>query len=84
MKLSITVTELDNEYIANCPELEINCYGEDKIDAVRRIKNVLQFYIASAQELGFDVEDFDAMVVEGVTHRTLINNMVIDTPPLIN
>jgi hypothetical protein len=68
MKLSIRVIELERECIANCPELEINCYGSDRNDAVRRIQNVLQFYISSAQELGFDVEDFDSMVVDGETH----------------
>ena len=65
MKLSITLMQLEDEYIASCPELEINCYGSDKGDAIRRIKNVLQFYIASAQELGFEVESLDTMVIEG-------------------
>ena len=65
MKLSITLMQLEDEYIASCPELEINCYGSDRTDAIRRIKNVLQFYIASAQELGFEVESLDTMVIEG-------------------
>ena len=65
MKLSITLMQLEDECIASCPELEINCYGSDRTDAIRRIKNVLQFYIASAQELGFEVESLDTMVIEG-------------------
>ena len=65
MKLSITLMQLEDEYIASCPELEINCYGSDRSDAIRRIKNVLQFYIASAQELGFEVESLDTMVIDG-------------------
>jgi hypothetical protein len=65
MKLSVQVIELDRECIANCPELEINCYGADRDDAIRRIQNVLQFYISSAQELGFDVESFDSMEIDG-------------------
>ena len=84
MKLSINIIELENEYIANCPELEINCYGIDKNDAVRRIKNVLQFYIASAQELGFDVEEFDTMIVEGEPNIPFSRHSVVSTPPLVH
>jgi predicted RNase H-like HicB family nuclease len=84
MKLSINIIELENEYIANCPELEINCYGIDKNDAVRRIKNVLQFYIASAQELGFDVEEFDTMIVEGGSNIPFSHHSVVSTPPLVH
>ena len=71
MKLSIRLMQADDEYIATCPELEINCYGADRNDAVRRIKNVLQFYLSSAQELGFDVETLETMVIDGDTHMPL-------------
>ena len=84
MKLSIRITKLENEFIANCPELEINCYGIDKLDAVRRIQNVLQFYISSAQELGFDVEDFDTMVVDGETPFACTTNQVAVASTAIN
>jgi hypothetical protein len=84
MKLSIRVTKLENEFIANCPELEINCYGIDKMDAVRRIQNVLQFYISSAQELGFDVEDFDSMVIDGEVPFTCATNQVVEAPTSIH
>jgi hypothetical protein len=84
MKLSIRIIELENECIANCPELEINCYGSDRDDAVRRIRNVLQFYISSAQELGFDVEEFDAMILEGSVHLPHTKHGIVDAPSSIH
>jgi predicted RNase H-like HicB family nuclease len=80
MKLSITLMQIENEYIASCPELEINCYGSDKGDAIRRIKNVLQFYIASAQELGFEVESLDSMVIEGGNTLPFRDHAIVETP----
>ncbi len=71
MKLSVNIIELDNEYIANCPELDINCYGVDKSEAVRRIVNVLQFYIDSAKELGIDVESIDDIKIDGLPENLL-------------
>lgn len=65
MKLSINLVATGKEYIANCPELDVNCYGVSRDEAVRRIKNVLQFYIDSAHEFGLEVERFDAISIEG-------------------
>jgi hypothetical protein len=84
MKLSIQVIELDREYIANCPELEINCYGADRNDAIRRIQNVLQFYISSAQELGFDVENFDSMIIDGGATCSFAKKQMQQTPESIH
>ena len=49
MKLSIKLMEIEKEIIASCPELDVNCYGVNRGEAIRRLKNVLQFYIDSAQ-----------------------------------
>ena len=84
MKLSITLMQLEDEYIASCPELEINCYGSDRVDAIRRIKNVLQFYIASAQELGFEVESLDTMIIEGEKNLPFSDHSVVETPGSIH
>lgn len=84
MKLSIRVFEHKDEFIANCPELEINCYGTDRNDAVRRIQTVLQFYISSAQELGFDVENFDTMIIDGETPFSTALNHVLETSSSIH
>jgi len=65
MKISIRLIENNNEFIATCPELDINCYGSDRIEAVRRIKNVIHFYINSARELGLDVETLNEIMLEG-------------------
>ena len=48
-----------------CPELDVNCYGFDRNEAIRRLKNVLQFYIDSAQEFGLEVERFEAISIDG-------------------
>ena len=65
MKLSIKLIESNNEIIANCPELDINCYGSDKDEAIRRIKKVINFYVDSAKELGLDVDALSEISVEG-------------------
>ncbi|HDP79858.1 MAG TPA: hypothetical protein ENN21_03335 [Spirochaetes bacterium] len=65
MKLSIKLVELNSEYIANCPELDVNCYGVDRDEAIRRLKSVLRFYIESAHELGLEVERFEGFYING-------------------
>ncbi|HOO72213.1 MAG TPA: hypothetical protein PK926_10665 [Spirochaetota bacterium] len=65
MKISIKLIENNNEIIANCPELDINCYGSNKDEAIRRIGSVINFYINSAKELGLDVENLSEIVIDG-------------------
>ncbi len=65
MKVSINIIEQGNEFIANCPELDINCYGQNKNEAVRRIQNVIRFYVDSARELGLEIEDLNEIKIEG-------------------
>ncbi len=65
MKLSIKLMEIEKEVIASCPELDVNCYGVNRGEAIRRLKNVLQFYIDSAQEFGLEVERFEAISIDG-------------------
>lgn len=71
MKLSIKLIQNQKEIIANCPELDINCYGSNRDEAIRRIKNVINFYVDSAKELGLDVESLNEISVEGETEQTL-------------
>lgn len=66
MNISIKVIDNGSEYIANCPELDINCYGSDRNEAVRRIKEVINFYISSAKEMGIDVVPLKELSVEGM------------------
>lgn len=65
MNISIKVIDNGSEYIANCPELDINCYGSDKNEAIRRIKEVIHFYISSAKEMGLDVLPLKELSIEG-------------------
>ena len=66
MNISIKIMESNGEFIATCPELDINCYAHNKNDAIRRILNVLKFYIDSARELGLEVGEFESISVEGL------------------
>ena len=77
MKISVKLIKLDNEYIAICPELDINCFGSSKDEAVRRLRSVIQFYIDSAKELGLEVESFDTITIDGELYSFLSN----DTAP---
>ncbi len=70
MKIHVRIIESEKEIIANCPELDVNCYGKSKNEAVRRLVNVLQFYIDAASELGLDVERLETVTVDGETVAT--------------
>jgi predicted RNase H-like HicB family nuclease len=71
MKLSVRLICNRDEFIANCPELDINCYGSDRDEAIRRIKKVINFYVESAKELGLDVESLTEISVEGEKKQEL-------------
>jgi len=75
MKLSIKLIESGNEFIARCPELDINCYGTEKKEAIRRIKDVLQFYLDSAKELGMEVENLNEIFIieDELNYGSLLN-----------
>lgn len=84
MKLSIKLIHNHKEIIANCPELDINCYGSDKEEAIRRIKNVITFYVNSAKELGLDVESLDEISVDGEKDQSLVDIAACHHHPTIN
>lgn len=65
MNISIKLINNGGEFIANCPELDINCYGSDRNEAVRRLKDVINFYINSAKELGIDINPLKEISLEG-------------------
>ena len=65
MKLSAELIKSEKEYVARCPELDINCYGSNKDEAIRRLRSVIQFYIDSAKELGLEIEGLVAISVNG-------------------
>ncbi|HOP31122.1 MAG TPA: hypothetical protein P5120_07420 [Spirochaetota bacterium] len=65
MNISIKLINNGGEYIANCPELDINCYGSNENEAVRRLKDVINFYINSAKELGIDINPLKDISIEG-------------------
>ena len=65
MKLSIEFVELENEFIARCPELDINSYGFNKDEAIRRLVSVIKFYMDSAKEVGLEVKGLDVVSIDG-------------------
>lgn len=83
MKISVKLHKHDNRYIATCPELEVSCYGCSKPEAQNRITKVISFYIDSAKEMGMDVEDFDAVMIDG-QYSGKITSQYIDTSTSLN
>ena len=65
MNISIKLIDNGSEYIANCPELDINCYGSNKKEALRRIKAVINFYLNSAKELGISINPLKDISLDG-------------------
>ncbi|MCL1864707.1 MAG: hypothetical protein FWF73_02725 [Spirochaetes bacterium] len=65
MDISVKLIDNGSEYIANCPELDINCYGSNREEALRRIKAVINFYLNSAKELGIAINPFKDISFEG-------------------
>ncbi len=51
MDLTIRIQQKNGEYVASCPELDIHCFGPSKTKASNRLKNVIQFYFDSAQDI---------------------------------
>jgi hypothetical protein len=84
MKLSIKIIQNHDEIIANCPELDINCYGSDKNEAIRRIKKVISFYVDSAKELGLEVEPLTDISVEGEKNYPFADRYAPTHPNSIN
>lgn len=44
-------------YVASCPELDIYCYGQSEEQARSRMKKVIKFYIETANELGYQIDE---------------------------
>lgn len=65
MKFNIEIVKTKEGHLATCPELEINCYADTQDSALRRIKEVIKFYIHSAREMGFEVNTSDSFLLDG-------------------
>ncbi len=79
MNISIKLINNGEEFIANCPELDINCYGSDKNEAVRRLKDVIYFYINSAKELGIDINPLKDISIEGNEKIFIVDSAFSDS-----
>jgi len=84
MKLSIKLIHNHDEIIANCPELDISCYGSDRNEAIRRIKKVINFYMESARELGLEVENLTEISIDGENKQTLNDKFIKSCTNTIN
>jgi len=76
MNISIKLIDNGSEYIANCPELDINCYGSDRDEALRRIRAVINFYINSAKELGISINPLKDISFDGADVNFLSSQAV--------
>ncbi len=80
MNISINLINTGTEFIANCPELDINCYGSNKDEAMQRIQKVIAFYIESAKELGLDINPLKEISIDGFENvYTYFNSLSKDT-----
>ncbi|HPB82311.1 MAG TPA: hypothetical protein PK200_09775 [Spirochaetota bacterium] len=77
MKITVKIFQTGREYIANCSELDINCYGSSKSSAVQRLVRVLQFYIDAAKEFGLEVERLDSITVDGEQYIDFSRNEAV-------
>ena len=84
MKLSVILVKSGNEYIAKCPELDINCFSPTRREASRRIRSVLQFYIDSAKELGISVENIETILIDGKLFSSDIDEPFLPKTKSIN
>ncbi len=84
MKLSIEFIELEGEFIARCPELDVNSYGTDKNEAVRRLVSVIQFYIESAKEFGLEVKGLEVVSIDGESAPASFNDTYLEKSDTIN
>lgn len=58
MYFSVDVFEKDPDtYMARCPELDVCSYGGSLEEAVERLKQIVNFYIESADEMGMTLEE---------------------------
>jgi predicted RNase H-like HicB family nuclease len=70
MKLTVNIVENNNRIIANCPELDVHCFCDDRENAIQRIMQVIKFYIDSAVDLGLNIDISD--------HKITINSSEYD------
>lgn len=58
MYFSVEVYRKDKEtFVASCPEMGVYSYGRTVEQAVDRLKQVVQFYLESSEELGLSLEE---------------------------
>lgn len=71
MILSVKIIKSRYDYIARCPDLDVNCYGKNEEDALNRMKHVIQFYLDAAEEFGIEIES--EFHITGISNTKIIN-----------
>ncbi|MBU0567061.1 type II toxin-antitoxin system HicB family antitoxin [bacterium] len=65
MDLSVEVyRDKDNTYVASCSKLDVYSQGETLNRAVNRLREIVNFYVESADELGLSLEELCGANVE--------------------
>ena len=58
MNLPIEIfKEGDTSYIVSCPRLEIYSYGKTVDKAIHRMKEIVKYYVESAEQLNISLEN---------------------------
>jgi len=69
MYFSVEVFRKDiNTYVATCPELDVFSYGKTLECAVNRLKQIVQIYLDSADEMGMTLEELGLAPPDEKTH----------------
>lgn len=65
MDISVEVyRDKDNTYVASCPKLDVYSHGETLNKAVNRLREIVNFYVEAADELGLSLEELCGANVE--------------------
>ena len=67
MMLSIEIYKKSENFMAYCPELDITSYANSSKQAVKRLKEVIRFYIQSADEI---IPDNDKDLTENIDTKS--------------
>ena len=59
MQLDITIQQKGEQFQATCSSLNIHAFGDTQARAVVRLKLILQFYMETATEFGYNVDGQD-------------------------
>jgi predicted RNase H-like HicB family nuclease len=68
VNLEIRIRKINNQFQASCEKLNIHAFGETKAKAIIRLKLIIQFYMETSQELGYNlIDDLENNHIQNIT-----------------